>query len=100
MVESTTHLAAPPMTIGGKFHRQVCMWCGHIIDDTDLEAIAVCGDEKTVKLSWEGLVRVTDMGGFRELVVAKPLDGGRLPDDFCGFQDGSALRDGRKIEGP
>ncbi len=85
---SATHIAGATIVIGGKYLVQRCSWCGIAIIEHDLEHTAVMGDGKEICRGWEGFVRIE--GDGPTMYSGVEVEDGKLPDDFCGFQDKSA----------
>lgn len=83
------HLASPPVRAGNVV-RQRCGWCGALIDELDLERVAVpIGDEPLLnehglpRLRWEGLVAVARSGGRTMKHAVPDPEDGRVPEDSC-----------------
>lgn len=55
------HIAGQPVQLQNRYVRQRCSWCGALIEDLDLERIAVAGDDSSVPLWPIGeLIEVTE----------------------------------------
>lgn len=94
--EGTTvsHLSGPAITFGPQV-RQRCVWCGFIIEDTDLTRVAVMLNEDGSTPPWSSFpehkfLRITGNGGFRGTSVVSEDelfgdedDSVRVPDDCC-----------------
>jgi len=82
MARSTSHLAGAPITVDGRFHRQLCQWCGHRLHDMDLRNIAFKArdGEGFRPPEWEVGVWVRADGPMSRVVE---VDDGKMPGDAC-----------------
>lgn len=84
------HMAAPTLR-AANIIRQRCAWCGALIDEYDLDRIAIpVGDEPLVDADgsprggWQGLVAVDVCEGVLTSKWAVPdPDDGKIPADSC-----------------
>jgi hypothetical protein len=77
------HFAGPTLRIGSVV-RQRCLWCGALIEELDLDRIAVADDPAAdggglFTARWRGLVGVD---GAARFAVDDPPDG-KVPDRAC-----------------
>lgn len=83
-----SHLAGAPITVEGRYRRQLCQWCGYRVEDVDLANVAVhCpdGDVRDPFPSWEIGAWIRIDGPCRSVVEPETNDAGepRMPGDSC-----------------
>lgn len=77
--ETTVHIPGPPITVSGR-RRQLCAWCGHVLDDLVLSRVGVEAGDPTVPVFPDGQLVRFDRG----VAYALPYTAGDpLPDDCC-----------------
>lgn len=76
---SVTHIAAPHVTIDGRYQRQRCAWCGTVLAEYDLTRIAVPVGTDPEPPHWPLGALVTVDGN-----ASWGSDAEQLPDDACG----------------
>lgn len=76
---SKSHLAGELVTIGGRYQRQLCMWCGFRLIDRDLSLIAT--EDGRAPGQWEVGAWVQHDGPVRRITT--PDEPGKLPLDAC-----------------
>ncbi len=75
---SVTHIAAPHITIDGRYARQRCGWCGQILIEHDLTRVAVPEGQDRAPGTWSAGALVTVDGN-----ASWTVDGEELPEDAC-----------------
>lgn len=88
-VTALTHIAGLVITVGGRYMRQRCSWCGAVLVDYDLSLIAVPIGQDPTPPHWElgALVRID--GGLSCIIPPTAGEHGveDLPDDSCARLD-------------
>lgn len=79
------HVAGLPVTIQGRYLRQRCAWCGAVLVDHDLAAIAVPIGQDPTPGTWTVGALVERDGPVTSLV-----EGDDLPDNACALLDPAA----------
>ncbi len=75
---SVTHIAGERITIGDRYMRQRCGWCGQILVEHDLTAVAVPEGTDPTPAAWPAGALVTVNGH-----ASWTVDGHDLPEDAC-----------------
>jgi len=87
------HLAGPLIVFGG-VARQRCVWCGALIEERDLNRMAVAIDESASpevqqeevasvgRSEWKGWVLIVGTNPVMKTTVEEPEDG-HAPDESC-----------------
>jgi hypothetical protein len=80
-ISPTSHVAGPTLTFDDRYQRQVCLWCGEVLEEYDLANIAVPISQPGPPATWPpgAWVRV-------EGPVAYTIDVGLdepMPEDAC-----------------
>lgn len=79
------HFAGPAITIDERYLRQRCAWCGAVLSDVDLLAVAVPEGQEHSWPHWPDGALVDVQGGVSFVV---PLtDDGKLPEGTCAHLD-------------
>jgi len=90
MSDALVHLAAPPIR-AANIIRQRCAWCGALIQEYDLDRVAVPDGQPSIVNEdgsptggWEGLVAIDVCEGTvtAKWAVPDPEDG-KIPADSC-----------------
>lgn len=92
MSDEIIHFAGESMAFG-TIRRQRCLWCGALIDEKDIAAIAIADDESRGERQgkplewdelghWSGLVAVSGTNPRLLRAVDDPPDG-KAPDRSC-----------------
>jgi hypothetical protein len=71
------HVAGPCITFAGRWVRQRCVWCGHVLIDMDLARTA----NTPARWAVDALVHVD--GSMSWVATADDNDEGRVPDRCC-----------------
>jgi hypothetical protein len=71
------HVAGPCITFAGRWVRQRCVWCGHVLIDMDLARTA----NQSARWAVDALVHVD--GSMSWVDTADDNDEGRVPDRCC-----------------
>lgn len=81
------HIAGVVVRVGARI-RQRCSWCGALLDDHDLERIAVPEGQDPMPASWPSgdLVAVDGAASW----IVPHTDGERLPANACASLDAEA----------
>jgi len=69
-----THIAGPALTVGSRYMRQRCAWCGTVLVDHDVEL-----DAEPATWSLGDLVAVSGPVAY----LAGVVDGDQLPGSAC-----------------
>lgn len=78
---SKSHLAGTALTVDGRFHRQLCQWCGHRLHDMDLRNVAIEGSDTDWKPpEWEVSAWIRIDGPLQSVIR---VDEGKMPPDSC-----------------
>ncbi|TDC63890.1 hypothetical protein E1258_09600 [Micromonospora sp. KC207] len=77
---AVTHIAAPHIIINDRYLRQRCGWCGAVIIEYDLAAVAVPAGTDPTPATWStgALVAVDGRASWAASAT------NRLPEDACG----------------
>lgn len=81
-MSAVTHIAGDVITIGGRYMRQRCSWCGATLIDYDLALIAVPVGQDPTPGSWVPGGMVTVDGN-----MSTHYPGEELPADACAKLD-------------
>lgn len=79
---TAVHIPAPPVTVSGR-RRQLCAWCGHVLDDLVLSRVAVEAGDPVVPV-WPAGQLVRFDGAVTAVVPY--VDRDPLPDDCCALR--------------
>lgn len=77
---TTTHIAAPHITVDDRYLRQRCAWCGELLLDLDLDRVEVPIGQPGPPATWPMGALVT-VDGPASWTAGAPGD--RMPDDAC-----------------
>jgi hypothetical protein len=93
------HVAGPCITFAGRWVRQRCVWCGHVLIDMDLARTLVelpaDGSEPDHPKGWADDALVHVDGGMSWVDPADDNDEGRVPDRCCMRLDPAVPAEGR-----
>ena len=95
---SQSHLAGTALTVDGRFHRQLCQWCGLRLHDMDLRNVAIEGSDTDWKPpAWEVSAWIRIEGQNPTAFSVVEVEEGKMPADSC-MRDVSPLL--KSVPGP
>lgn len=95
--EPAVHIAGPPITINGRYQRQLCAWCGHRLLDYDLANVAVPDDQPGPPATFPAGRLIQVIGAMA--VTLEQGDGDELPDGCCANPDDEPELCGKHVAG-